>query len=213
MAELKSTKFPLAFFSRWRETPEFVLEVIYLVHKLIVFLICGFVVVVEGIIGARISWKMLRKGLKKEVSQLKKKLVYSVLWTTVFILFGIANLYVFEEIVGPKLTDLKIISPKEMSTIPSGTTEVSISARNVKPPVYVIVGTPQGALWVQDKVFPTKFKENLVGRARLGQGEVGIGDIFRIFAVATKDNLQIGPLVTIPPDSIHSNTVSVRRIR
>jgi len=33
-----------------------------------------------------------------------------------------------------------------------------------------------------------------MGKARLGQGEVGIGDIFKIFAIATKEDLKIGLL-------------------
>jgi hypothetical protein len=131
----------------------------------------------------------------------------------IFVILGITNLCVFDALVGPRLITLEIRSPKEMSDISEEVTPVSIFARNIKPPVYITVETPQGALWTQDKLFPRQFKENLKGKARLGEGKMGEGQTFKIFAVATKEDLKIGPLVTIPPDSIHSNTVNVRRIR
>ena len=154
----------------------------------------------------------MEKSNEKE-NRLKRYLFNSILWSTIYVLLGAFNLYVFGVIVGPRLIAIKIVSPTEMKEISGEITQVTVAARNIKLPIYILVETPQSTLWVQGELFSTRFKENLPGRARLGQGEVGVGDIFRIFAIATKDNLQIGPLVTIPPDSIHSNTVNVRRVR
>lgn len=76
-----------------------------------------------------------------------------------------------------------------------------------------LVETPQGSHWTQDKLFPTQFKDNLSGKARLGEGEVGIGETFRILTIATREDLPIGLLERIPPDAIYSNTVNVRRVK
>jgi hypothetical protein len=47
----------------------------------------------------------------------------------------------------------------------------------------------------------------------LGEGEVGIGETFRIFAIAAKEDLSIHRLDKIPQDAIWSNIVTVRRVR
>ncbi len=149
----------------------------------------------------------------QEVTNLKRKLIYSLIWSATFIILGAANLYVFDIIVGPKLIALEILMPKELNEIQGEVTQVSLSTRNIKQPIYIVVETPQGTFWTQDKLFPKQFKETLRGKARLGEGEVGIGETFKIFAIATKEDLRIGLLERIPPDSIHSNTVNVRRVR
>ena len=147
------------------------------------------------------------------VTNLKRKLIYSLIWSAAFIILGAANLYVFDIIVGPKLIALEILMPKEMNEIQGDVTQISLSTRNIKQPVYIVVETPQGTFWTQDKLYPRQFKENLRGKARLGEGGTGMGETFKIFAVTTKEDLKIGPLESIPPDSIYSNPVNVRRVR
>lgn len=154
----------------------------------------------------------MEKSNQKD-NQLKRHLFNSLVWSAIFVVLGAFNLYVFDVIVGRKLVAIEIVSPTERKEISGELTQVTVGARNIRLPIYIVVETPQGTLWVQGRLFSTRFKEDLPGRARLGQGEVGIGDIFRIFAVATKEDLKIGPLVTIPSHSIHSNTVHVKRIR
>jgi len=149
----------------------------------------------------------------QEVNSLKRKLIYSLIWISAFIILGAANLYIFDVVIGSKLIDLKILEPKEMNEIQGDITQVSLSTRNIKQPVYIVVETPQGDFWTQDKLFPRQFKENLRGKARLGEGEVGKGQTFRIFAISTKVNLKIGVLDRIPPDSIYSNIINLRRAR
>jgi hypothetical protein len=149
----------------------------------------------------------------QEVTDLKRKLIYSLMWSGAFIILGAANLFVFDIIVGPKLIALVILVPKEMNEIQGEVTQVSLSTRNIKQPIYIVVETPQGTFWTQDKLFPRQFKENLRGKARLGEGELGKGETFKIFAIATKEDLKIGVLGRIPPDSIYSNIVNVRRVR
>lgn len=148
----------------------------------------------------------------QETPKLKRKLIYSLLWGMSFIALGAANLYMFDVIFGPKLIALEIMSPREMSDIPEEFTQVSISTRNIKLPIYIVVETPQGTLWIQDKLLPRRFKDNLQGRARLGEGEVGIGEVFRIFVIATEKDLPIGVLERVPSRAIYSNTVNVRRV-
>jgi hypothetical protein len=53
----------------------------------------------------------------------------------------------------------------------------------------------------------------LTENVRLGEWYIGVDETFKIFAIATKEDLKIGPLERIPPDSIYSNTVNVRRVR
>jgi hypothetical protein len=61
-----------------------------------------------------------------------------------------------------------------------------------------------------DKVSQDNLKRILwVGR--LGEREVSIGETFKIFAIATKEDLKIGSFERIPLDSIHSNIVSVKK--
>lgn len=203
---------------------DLVIETVVQLHRLIVSLAVGVFFVMEGVIIGIIIWKILWKRLIEELiqwkrlieelTQLKRKLISFLLWSAIFIVLGAANLYVFDVIVRHKLVaTIEILSPKEMSNIPEEVTPVSISTRNLDISVYIIVETPQGTLWIQDKLFPKRFKDNLRGKARLGEGEAGIGEFFRIFAIAPKEDLPIGILNKIPPDAIYSNTVTVRRVQ
>lgn len=145
---------------------------------------------------------------------IKDNTIYRLVVGSIIFLFLFAiDSYIMDKIVKPKLSKLEIVSPVNGKDVSNLFTDIEVNVRAVEDKlVYVVVETPQGSLWTQDKLFPKKFKDKLDGRARLGEGEVGIGGTFKIFAIATKENLPIGLLVKIPPDAIHSNTVTVRRV-
>jgi len=67
----------------------------------------------------------------QEVSDLKRKLIDSLMWSAAFIILGAGNLFVFDIIVGPKLIALEILVPKEMNEIQGEVTQVSLSTRNI----------------------------------------------------------------------------------
>lgn len=119
-----------------------------------------------------------------------------------------------ERLVSPKLAKLEVFYPKTEVDIAGLATDVKVSVRGVEDQfIYIIVKTPQRTMWTQEKLFTRKFKDELIGKAQLGEGGVGIGETFTIFAIATKEELKIGVLQSLPLKYIPSNFVEVRRVR
>jgi len=116
-------------------------------------------------------------------------------------------------IVRPKLAELEVIYPENGAEVANLFTDVKVSVRAVEDKsIYTIVKTPQGTMWTQEKLFTEKFKDELPSKAQLGEGAVGVDEAFKIFAIATKEELKIGVLPALPEKYIASNFVVVRRV-
>jgi len=177
------------------------LEFLFVIHKK--------VLVIMGIL---FIGKELWDFIKKYKSGIVDK--FHLLWSLVFFVLLFANIAVFEIIVVPKLSKIEISYPKDGTEIMGLMTDVEILVRSVKHHLYIIVKTPQCSLWRQiDELKTEKFKDKLKGKAQLGELMLGIDESYEIFAIATKKDLPIGRLESIPPDAIWSNTVTVRRVR
>ena len=181
------------------------LELLYRFHWRVIFSIIGLVIAMEAI--------YIVHGLIKR--RIFSELIGHVLMSLLFFIILIANLWVYEKVVGPKLTTIEILYPKDGGEVSRPICEVKVFVRNVEWPIYPIVETPQGTQWIQAKRFiqHNKFKDTLTLQVYLGGGYIGIGEIFKIFAIATKEDLPIHRLDKIPPDAIYSNTVNVRRVQ
>lgn len=132
----------------------------------------------------------------------------------IFLFLFVIDSYIIDKVVKPKLSKLEIVLPVNGTDISNLLTNVEVNVRAVEDKsIYIIVETPQTDMWVQGKLSARKFKDELTGRVRLGEGELGIGETFRIFAIATKKDLPIGKLDKLPSDAIYSNMVNVRRIQ
>lgn len=129
--------------------------------------------------------------------------------------FLLLNLWIYEKVLGPKLTTIEILSPQNREEVSGPAIEVRAFVRNIETPIYLIVETPQGSQWVQSKRYTqtNKFKDILTEVVRLGEGYIGIGEEFKIFAIGAKEDLEIGILEKIPPHSIVSNTVAVKKVK
>lgn len=182
------------------------LEFLYLFHKKAIYSIIIFLVVwetihlIQGLIKKESTWDLIKHFIKSLM---------------IFIILLMVNLWLYEKIIGPKLTTIKIVEPKENTNISMPITEVKVFVRNVKLPIYIIVEDPQGTHWIQSKRYipHNQFKDILSQEVRLGQGYIGIGEKFRILALGTEKKLEIGILEIVPPDSILSNVVTVKRIK
>jgi hypothetical protein len=188
---------------------EKIIEFLFIMHKK--------VLIVMGIlfIGSELILFILglfKKNLKKIIDI--KELIKHLIWSLIFFILLFANITTFEMLVLPHLIKIEILVPQDKAEIANLVTDVKVFVMAVEDQsIYITVKTPQGTLWTQDKLFTSKFKDELTGIARLGEGEVGIGEMFKIFAIATKKDLPIGVLERIPPDAIHSkNTVTVKRV-
>jgi len=153
--------------------------------------------------------EFVEKLIKKAIDV--KKLITHLLWGCTFLFLVFADLAFFEKIAGPKLVKVVILYPHNGEKV-SLHTDVEVFVRKVEDRfVYIIVQTPQGTMWIHGKLFTSQFKDKLKGRARLGEGEAGIGETFKIFAIATKEEIRIGVLPALPSKYILSNVVEVRR--
>ncbi len=128
--------------------------------------------------------------MKKSNGEIIKHILLSLL----ILGFLLLNLWVYKEVIGPKLTTIEILSPKDKSEVSGPAIETRVFVRNVELPIYLIVETPQGTQWIQAKRYIqyNKFKDTLTQEVRLGEGYIGIGESFKIFAIGTKEDLEIG---------------------
>lgn len=181
------------------------LELLYRIHWRAIYSIIGLVIAMEAI--------YIVHGLIKRRNF--SELIGHVLMSLLFFIILIANLWVYEKVVCPKLTTIEILYPKDGGEVSRPICEVKVFVRNVEWPIYPVVETPQGTQWIQAKRFipHNQFKTILTQQVRLGEGYISVGETFKIFAIATKEDFPIGILERIPPDAIHSNTVTVRRVR
>lgn len=180
---------------------EKLLEFLFVIHKK--------VLVIMGIlfIGKEL-WDFIKKYKNGIVDK------FHLVWSLVFFVLLFANIAIFEMIVCPKLSKIEILYPENNEEIAGHMTDVEISVRCVKNPLFIVVKTPQRTLWSQiDKLKTEEFKDKLKGKAQLGELALGINRDYEIFAIATKEDLPIGVLERIPPDAIYSNTVNVKRVR
>ncbi len=180
---------------------EELLEFLYKMHKK--------VLIIMGIlfIGKEL-WNFVKKYMSVSVGK------PNLLWSLIFFGLLFANIEIFEMIVCPKLSKIEILYPKNNKKIAGHMTDVEISVRCVKNPLFIVVKTPQRTLWRQIGTLKTEeFKDKLKGKAQLGELALGINGDYEIFAIATKEDLPIGILERIPPDAIYSNTVNVKRVR
>jgi hypothetical protein len=183
------------------------LEFLYLFHKKTIYSIGVFFILWETIYS--IQSRVRKKPFGETINHILMSLFIFC------ILFGL-NLWVYKMVIGPKLTIIEILEPKDGSRVSGDNIEVKVFVRNIELPVYPILETPQHTQWVQAKRFiqHNKFKDTLTLQVYLGGGYIGIGEIFKIFAIGTKEGLEIGTMLErIPPGAIHSNTVTVRRVR
>jgi hypothetical protein len=183
----------------------FFLELLFRFHKTVIFSIILLVVVMEAI--------YIVRGLLEQRKYLEL-ISHVVVSLTLFLILFVVNLGVYEKVVGPKLTTIEILEPKDGGEVLKPITEVKFFVRNAKWSIYLIVETPQGTQWIQAKrLIPNnQFKATLTQAVRLGEGYIGIGETFKIFAIGTKEDLDIGLIEKIPPYSIVSNMVTVKRI-
>ena len=183
------------------------LELLYRLHETAIYSLIAWLFAIEVI---RLIHGFTAKSRKAD-------LITHLLWgTLIIIILFCVNHVVYEKLVGPKLTTIEIMQPQNGSEIFQPTVEVAFFVRNIEWPVYLIVETPQGTPWIQhyQQMQHNKFKDILKQYAQLGDGSVGVGGTFRIFAIGTTENLETGhTLEKIPPQSIVSNTVAVRRVR
>lgn len=143
-----------------------------------------------------------------------KELIGHLIWAILFLGLVFTNFVIFEHIVRPKLAKLEVIYSQQGVEVTNLFTNVKVFVRAVEDQsIYIIVETPQGTMWTQEKIFTRKFKDELVGKVQLGEGEIGIGETFKIFAIATKEELKLGILPSFPSKYTQSNSVEVRRSR
>ena len=144
-----------------------------------------------------------------------KLIAHVLLSLSLFVILFVINLGIYDKVVGPKLTTIKIEEPKDNSRITSPITEVKVFVRKIELPIYLVVEIEQGTLWVQTKrhLQHNQFKDTLTENVRLGEWYIGVDETFKIFAIGTKEDLKIGLLERIPSDSIYSNIVNVKRVR
>lgn len=181
------------------------LELLFRFHKTAIYSILFFLVAAEV--------AYLIDGLK-EKKPFWKLITHVISSLILFFILFVLNLGVYENVVGPKLTTIEVIEPKEGDKVSKPTVEAKVFVRNLEIPIYFIVETPQGTHWVQAKRFipHNQFKTTLIQEVRLGEGYIGIGELFKIFAIGTKEDLEIRYLEKIPPHSIVSNIVTVKRV-
>lgn len=142
-----------------------------------------------------------------------KKLIGHLLWSLIFIGLLFADFYIFENFIRPKLAKLEVLYPKNGAEVTNLFTDVKIFVRAVEDQsIYIIVKTPQRTMYLQEKLFTKEFKDELIGKAQLGEGRIGIGETFEIFAIATKEELKMGVLPSLPLKYISSSLVEVRRV-
>lgn len=184
------------------------LELLYIFHKRVIYSILFLLIIVEGVYLV----KGLIKGKEKDIKELISHTLISLAF---FLVLFVLNLGIYEKLVSPKLTTIEVLEPKDRSEVSKPVIEAKIFVRNVEIPIYLIVETPQGTHWIQAKRFiPHKqFKTTLSQEVRLGDGYIGIGESFKIFTIGTKEELEIGVLEKIPPYSIVSNVVAVKRVQ
>lgn len=184
------------------------LEILFILHKK--------ALIIMGILfmGAELILfiiEIVDKILKKVTET--KNLITHLIWSLIFLVLLLGDLTIFEIIVHPKLADIEIVHPLNGAEVANLTTEVQVFARALEGQlIYIIVKTPQGTMWAQKKLFTSQFKDTLRGQAQLGEGEKGIREVFEIFAIATREELQIGILPTLPSKYIASKIVEVKRI-
>lgn len=179
------------------------LEILYRFHKKIIYSLTLFFILWNIF---RIIQDFIKN--KKPLHSVIKHILTDLL--ILFLLFSV-NLWVYEKIVGSKLTTIKISTLEIIGSI----VQVKIFVRNVKWPIYLIVETPQGTKWIQCKKYIPygQFKTYFIEEVRLGEGDIGMGKNFKILAISTKEKLRIGVLREIPPGSIVSNILIVKRVR
>lgn len=187
-------------------------EFFYIFHRKVI-------IVIGILLGGKELYIFLRNIFSGKEQRLmindNNNILYRLIAGIIIFLFLFAiDSYIMDKIVKPKLGKLEILSPTNGSDISNLITDVEVNVRAVEDKsVYIIVQTPQSAMWAQEKLSSRKFKDILPGRARLGEGNVGIGETFKIFAIATADDLPIGILSKVPQDAIYSKAVTVRRIQ
>jgi len=142
-----------------------------------------------------------------------KDIIYRlIVGSLIFLFLLVIDSFIIDRLVRPKLSKLEVLYPRNGAEVANVITDVKVFIRAVEDrSIYIIVETPQGTMWTQEKLFTNKFKDELPGKARLGEEEVGIGKTFKIFVIATKEDLPIRKLDKVPSDAIYSNIVTVRR--
>ena len=180
------------------------LELLYLFHKKLTYSVAMFFVI----------WETYQTVIdfirRKDTKEIIKHLLLSLL---IFIIVFKLNLLIYEKYVGPKLTTIKL-ELKNKTEVSKSITEVEIFTRNIEVPIYLIVETPQGTQWVQPNkrfVPNNQFKANWVEKVHLGGGYIGLGEIFRIFAIGSEEDLKVGVITSIPSHSIISNELEIKR--
>lgn len=112
-----------------------------------------------------------------------------------------------------------VVASQFLVTTPRDNTEVSVTeiVRGATPygnvPLYVVV-TPlnDGGDWIQPgKV--TIAGGIWIGRAQFGSRDLGLGDLFIVRALVTRQKVEAGPLVAVPPDAVFSTPITVKRTR
>lgn len=187
-------------------------EFFYIFHRKVI-------IVIGILLGGKELYVSLRNVLSGKGQRLmindNNNILYRLIAGIVIFLFLFAiDSYIMDKVVKSKLERLEIVLPTNGTDISNLITDVEVNVRAVEDKsVYIIVETPQSAMWVQEKLSSRKFKDTLPGRARLGEGNTGIGETFKIFAIATADDLPIGILNKVPQDAIYSKAVTVRRIQ
>jgi len=105
-----------------------------------------------------------------------------------------------------------IMSPQDGATVGF---DYAISGKTPFPERnHYIVITPvrTGTAYVQDRPADVDVNQKtFVGRGRFGATQVGIGQQFMVYVVATKSALKAGPLLSEPEDAARSNTITVTR--
>lgn len=184
-------------------------EFFYLFHKKVLLMV-GILLIGKELFDI-IGWLLRKEHL---IEKIKKIILHFLAGAVLFVfLFGF-NSFVIERFLEPKLIDLQIAYPLNGLEIAADSTDVKIVVRATKDmSVYIIVKTPQGTLWVQEKLCTNKFRDELSGIARLGEGNLGIGEHYKILAIATHHDLPIGKVKALPPDAKYSNEISVKRIK
>ena len=107
---------------------------------------------------------------------------------------------------------LQIKEPKPgeevgVSTMVSGAT--TLKSTNI---YIVVIPLQTGERFIVDGPLAVDEKGSWSGRARLGEGNLGVGEDFAISALATKLKLREGPLPKLPGDHHMSVAVEVKRV-
>jgi len=106
---------------------------------------------------------------------------------------------------------LRILNPTDGQEV--GLTEVVRAESSYMDRTHYLVVAREGSRWIVGGPMTRALEGELIGNARFGAGDAGIGKQFSLSVVAVKGLLPEGDFPKVPDGSALSRSVTVRRVR